>query len=36
MAEKDELTGLLNAGSIFRLLEEELRNGVRTGAPRWP
>jgi diguanylate cyclase (GGDEF)-like protein/putative nucleotidyltransferase with HDIG domain len=26
MAEKDELTGLLNAGSIFRLLEAELRN----------
>jgi diguanylate cyclase (GGDEF)-like protein len=25
-AEKDELTGLLNAGSIFRLLEDELRN----------
>lgn len=25
-AEKDELTGLLNAGSIFRLLEEELRD----------
>jgi diguanylate cyclase (GGDEF)-like protein/putative nucleotidyltransferase with HDIG domain len=25
-AEKDELTGLMNAGSIFRLLEEELRN----------
>jgi diguanylate cyclase (GGDEF)-like protein/putative nucleotidyltransferase with HDIG domain len=27
-AEKDELTGLLNAGSIFRLLEEELKNAA--------
>ncbi len=25
-AEKDELTGLLNAGAVFRLLEEELRS----------
>jgi diguanylate cyclase (GGDEF)-like protein/putative nucleotidyltransferase with HDIG domain len=27
-AEKDELTGLLNAGSVFRLLEEELRSAA--------
>jgi diguanylate cyclase (GGDEF)-like protein len=26
MAEKDELTGLLNSGSLFRLLQQELRN----------
>jgi diguanylate cyclase (GGDEF)-like protein len=26
MAEKDEMTGLLNAGSLFRLLEAELQN----------
>jgi len=26
MAEKDELTGLLNSGSLFRLLEAELQN----------
>ena len=29
MAEKDELTGLLNAGSLFRLLEQELQNAVK-------
>jgi diguanylate cyclase (GGDEF)-like protein/putative nucleotidyltransferase with HDIG domain len=28
MAEKDELTGLPNAGSLFRLLEQELRNAI--------
>jgi diguanylate cyclase (GGDEF)-like protein/putative nucleotidyltransferase with HDIG domain len=27
-AEKDELTGLLNAGSVFRLLEEELKSAA--------
>jgi diguanylate cyclase (GGDEF)-like protein len=31
-AEKDELTGLLNAGSIFRLLEEELRTASARGS----
>jgi len=28
MAEKDELTGLPNAGSLFRLLGQELRNAI--------
>jgi len=31
MAETDELTGLLNAGSLFRLLERELRVGMERG-----
>jgi diguanylate cyclase (GGDEF)-like protein len=31
-AEKDELTGLLNAGSLFKLLEEELKNAADQNA----
>lgn len=31
MAEKDELTGLPNSGSLFRLLEQELQNAIDHG-----